>query len=233
MTSNRRFMIGLAPAGLVLAIGLFALTASAAMPYAEDWSAGDTNGWTGNTTSSVVIRDATFGNLAGSIVTRRELSPPEFDIGATTELPAASGDYTGAPAWMISFDVYYDLGNYVDTWLRFRYQDSTFNGWHIDVADVFPNSWQNYSVMFDPSWTDGDAISNGWVQDAAPTVSWQQLMTDVYHPEVRLLLGDDESAIAHIDNFVIKQIPEPATVLLAGIALLALLGHRRSDHHFV
>jgi len=68
--------------------------------------------------------------------------PPIFDIGATTNLPQVSGDYTGAASWTFSFDVFYSAGNYVDTWLRFRYQDGTFNGWHLDVENVFPNSWQ-------------------------------------------------------------------------------------------
>jgi len=64
------------------------------------------------------------------------------------------------------------LGTYPDTWLRFRYQDATFNGWHLDVADAFPSSWESYSVMFDPSWTDAQATGNGWGDETGGTVSW-------------------------------------------------------------
>lgn len=45
-------------------------------------------------------------------------------------------------------------------------------------------------------------------------------MTNVYHPEVRPIEVDDFSAIAYLDNFVLKSVtvPEPATpVLLTAI----------------
>lgn len=198
-------------------------SALAAVPYSEDWSAGDTNGWIQGTTSTTIIRDAGFGNPAGSIALRRILDEPIFDLGATTELAAASGDYTGAPMWMVSFDVFYSTGNVSDTWYRMRYQGPSFDGWHIDVADVFPNSWQSYSVMFDPTWTDAQAAANGWVDETGGTISWQQLMSDVYHPEVRVLLGDNLSAIAYVDNFVLKTVvPEPATWLLFIGAIVGL-----------
>ncbi|MCA9103146.1 MAG: hypothetical protein KDA63_18450, partial [Planctomycetales bacterium] len=176
------------------------------MPYSEDWTAGDTNGWQAGTTSTTLLRDDTTGNPAASLVLRRILQEPIFDLSATTELAAVSGDYTGEAAWMVSFDVLYDQGGFSDTWLRFRYQDFTFDGWHIDVADVFPNSWQSYSVMFDPSWTDVEAAANGWVDETGGVVSWQTLMSNVYHPEVRLVLGDELSAIGHVDNFVLKAV---------------------------
>ena len=145
-----------------LAFAVFQQPSDAAMMYEESWDAGDTNGWEGNTISSVVTRSAVFGNPAGSLATRRDLSPPTSDIGARVSDPAAEDDYTGEVGWKISFDVYYETGNYVDTWLRFRYQDSGFNGWHLDVADAFPASWESYLVTIDPTWTDGQAAANGW-----------------------------------------------------------------------
>lgn len=203
-------------------------TGIAATLYSEFWDSGNTNGWFGNTTSSVVIRDGGTGNPGGSLATRRLLEPPIFDIGAATDLAAATGDFTGSTNWTISFEVLYDTGAFSDTWLRFRYQDATFNGWHFDVADLFPQGWQSYAVSFDPTWSDAVATANGWVQESS-SVPWQVLWTDVYTTEVRIILGDDASALAHIDNFVINPVPEPGTIALLGPGLMYLaLAIRRS-----
>ena len=228
MCRSRQFGSCVVPV-LAILIAFFARSAVAAAAYSEDWSAGDTNGWIQNTTSSVLVRDAGFGNPAGSLAVRRDLTPPIFDIGATTNLPQVSGDYTGAPSWTFSFDVFYSAGNYVDTWLRFRYQDGTFNGWHLDVENVFPNSWQSYSVTFDSTWSDAEAAANGWVDETGGAVSWALLMTDVFHPEIRLLLGDEASALAYIDNVALRSIPEPAGLALLVFGLLGLGIARRPE----
>jgi hypothetical protein len=203
-------------------------TAYAAIPYSEDWSGGaGTNNWLEATISTTVLRDTGFGNPADSLVLRRSLNPA-LDLSATSDVAAIQGDYTGQPGWMVSFDVYYDIGNYTDTWLRFRYQNATNNGWHKSVANSFPASWESYSVMFDPNWSDVEAGANGWVKDEPAVVSWQTLMTDVYHPEIRLVLGDLNSALGHVDNFVLKAVPEPTTAWLAAASLLVIFLRRRS-----
>jgi hypothetical protein len=112
---------------------------------------------------ALAVRDATFGNPAGSLATTRILVQPIFDIGAATELPAVTGDFTGSPSWTVSFDAFYDAGAFAQTWLRFRYENSGFNGWHYVVANTFPAGWQSYSVTFDPTWSDAEATAHGWV----------------------------------------------------------------------
>lgn len=66
-------------------------------------------------------------------------------------------------------------------------------------------------------------MANGWVQESS-SVPWHVLWTDVYTTEVRIILGDDASALAHIDNFVINPVPEPGTIVLLapGLSYLAL-----------
>ena len=56
-----------ARAAASFALLLSASASFGAVPYSEDWGAGDTNGWIENTTSSVVLRDALFGNPAATI----------------------------------------------------------------------------------------------------------------------------------------------------------------------
>lgn len=214
--------------GLLAVASVGAGDSLAASAYYETWSAGDTNGWFANTTSSVVVHDVTEGNPAGSLATRRDLTPPIFPIGAATDLAAATGDFTGSASWTVAFDVLYDSGAFSDTWLRFRYQDATFNGWHYDVADAFPAGWQSYSVTFDPFWSDATALANGWVQEDV-SVSWQTLWTDVYTTEVRIHLADEASAVAHIDNFMLSPVPEPSALALLAPGLLLLgIAVRRS-----
>ena len=217
------------PCSQAVVMGLFltAATAHAASSYSEQWNAGDTNNWMQSTTSSVVVRDVSDGNPAASLAVRRSLSPPIFDIGVTTELDALSDNFTGQPGWMLSFDAKHDIGNYSDMWLRFRYKDATFDGWYLDVDDSFSNTWQSYSVTFNPAWTNAQAIANGWKDQTAGAVPWQTLMTDVYHPEIRFLLADSQSALAHVDNVQLKVVPELASISLVMCAALGLLSTLR------
>ncbi len=215
-------------------IGLWAVTvvasggvsrwAAAAAPYSQTWSGTDTEGWEGNTTSSEVVHDGTSGNPAGSIVTRRSLSPPVFDIGATSGTVAeTSGSFSGSP-WTVSFDLLLDTGKFSGVSLRYRYQGPTFNGWSFPFAGPFDdyNVWKNYSVTFDPAWTDAQAMAQGWVQEAGPVESFATTLADAYRTEIRLIMADDLSAIAHIDNFVQRAVPEPTGVALALLSLAGL-----------
>jgi hypothetical protein len=77
-------------------------------------------------------------------------------------------------------------------------------------------------MTFDRDWSDLQVAANGWVDETAGTISWQQLMSNVFNPEIRLVLGDESSATAYIDNFALKAIPEPGTLGLLGAVLAAL-----------
>lgn len=87
-------------------------------------------------------------------------------------------------------------------------------------------------MTFDPSWSDVQAVANGWrtdLPDGASSVSWQQNMSDVFTTEVRLDTGKD--SLAGIDNFrlVSRPVPVPSTYALfaAGLIGIGALARRR------
>lgn len=215
------------------AVTLAALSfgAAAATDYSEGWNAGSTAGWTANTIDSTVVQIGAGGNPDGYIATRGP-APGDFPIGALTEVAAATGDFGGF-IWTASFDALQELGKPTALALRFRFQDSTFNGWRYDFADLPDSSgWKSYSVTFDPRWSDAEAGTNGWRTDlpgGASSVSFTQTLSDVYTTELRLDTGKD--SVAGFDNFslVSRPVPEPSTYALfaAGLIGIGALARRR------
>lgn len=192
--------------------------------HVEDWEGGTLAGWTNNTINSVVVYVAAGGNPDGHIQTRRS-DTEGFDIGALTDIPDFTGDYAAAGITGASVDLNFLIGKFTDAWLRFRYQDSTQNGWRYPLTDVYTNNtWQTYAVYFNPAWSDLQARAAGWITDddvdpgAGSSVSFAQTLANVYTAEVRV--AGDDSIIAAIDNFSV--IPEPATLVLLGLGCLFL-----------
>jgi hypothetical protein len=207
------------------------LGASATVVYSEDWDnpGNGVAGWQGNTIATTVFHQAAGGNPNGYLGSSGTVTA-SFDIGATTELAAASGNYAAAGITQVSFDVLLLTGQFDDAWFRVRFQDSTSNGWRISLTDDFGlGLWNSYSIAFNPNWSDANALLGGWVQEGSAP-SFAATMADVYHPEVRL--SGEGSLEAGIDNFVLSSnpIPEPATMTLLGLGLagLAYRNRRRS-----
>ncbi len=205
--------------------------------YMEGWDvAGDLADWESNTTVTTVVHSNTGGNPDGHLQTRGT-GANSFDVGALTQLPDVTGDY-GGTIWTVSVDVAFfsedftGAGSFDDAWLRFRYQDSTENGWTYSLTDMFSADWETFSVTFDTSWSDAEAMANGWFPDnmsvdpgANPSESWMTTMSDVYTTEVRL--SGEGDLLAGIDNFKLQAIPVPAAVWLFGSGLIGLVGLAR------
>jgi hypothetical protein len=192
-----------------------ALPAAAAVSgYNETWNTqGNLAGWFANTIDSTVVNPGVGGHPGGYLQTRRSGS---FPIGAATDLAAATGSFSGQ-VWTARFDLIGQAGATSDVWLRFRYLDSSHNGWMYRVTGALDSSWQTFDVTFDANWTDAQAIANGWKKDLPSgfaSVSWAETMGAVYTTEIRL--EGTSTLLVGIDNFALKAapVPEPSTFML-------------------
>jgi len=209
---------------------IYANMAQAATIVVDTFDA-DIGTWGPNTSETTTGHSAVGGNPDGYMTTDNLSSASAFNvIGATN----TGANYSGVFAdglWTISVDLSFVNGDFTDSWLRFRYQDSTANGWHISLEDTnfFDSTWQSYSVTFDTNWSDADAIVNGWVKEAdgtlTPTPSFSGLWDDVYTSEVRILGGP--RMVAGIDNYTASVVPVPAALWLFGSGLIGLIGIAR------
>ncbi len=190
----------------------------------------DTAGFVPNTLSSTVVHIGAGGNPGGFIETRKDLSPPVFDVGAMTTGANFTGDYAAAGIAGASVDLNFMTSNIDGAWLRFR-PSIVENGWRFPLTNAFPtNTWTTYSVDFDPTWTDLQAKAAGWVTDkdvdpaTDPSGAFAALMSGVFSAEVRL--ASVGSTLAGIDNFTLR-VPEPASMVFALLGGGALIARRR------
>jgi len=218
----------------IFASSVFAVPVSG---YSEGWDVpGDLAGWSSNTSITTVVQSSTGGNPDGYLATRGT-GAGSFDVGALTDLSAVTGDFSGS-LWTVSVDLAFfseaftGAGSFDNAWLRFRYQDSTQNGWDYSLTNAFSADWTTFTVTFDPTWTDAEAMLNGWLPDnmsidggANPSQSWATTMSNVYTTEVRL--SGEGDLLAGIDNFKLNAVPVPAAAWLFGSGLLGMFGMAR------
>ena len=193
----------------------------------ETWDS-DLADWQQGTTASVAVHAANGGNPDGHLQVRRDLGEAFFDVGAQTDSSADFiGDYAAANIGQISVDLNFMTSNITDAQLRFR-RNAVENGWRISLTDQFlpDNTWNTYSVLFDPTWTDQQATDAGWIKDDPTVPSFADVFADVGRTEVRLS-STNESTLFGIDNFALN-VPEPSSLGIASILLgFATLRRRR------
>lgn len=179
---------------------------AASINYTERWDNNSLAEWTTNTAASNVDIVNTGGNPDGYLYSWGTLWPdgaygPTFDIGALTQCGVFTGDFSTAGVTGVSVDLRFISGTFDAAWIRFRYKDSSHNGWRYSLTDTFGNVWQTYPVNFSPDWNDVEAEAAGWQKDLADSNSWQETMSDVYTTEVRISGVNDVNV--GIDNFSI------------------------------
>ena len=209
----RRLRLGISSLGLSIVVAGAVLTA-ATFPasgqteiffpyYFQGWDATENlGGWTPNTAQAVITNPGEGGNPGGYL--RTTSSDPSFPAGATERnSPRLTGNYAAGGRNKISFDLALFSGSLYQASFRVRYLDSSHNGWRrpVNMGDVTLGSWYSFEFVFDPTWSDGQAIAAGWVSDGGDfTPSFSQTMTAVFNPEIRLEFTGS-SVTAGIDNF--------------------------------
>ncbi len=211
-------------------LAMSAISVHAAIPGTVATYDVDEQGWQGSTTSTTQVYVGNGGNPGGHIEVRKDLTPPVFDIGSRTSADAAFlGDYAASGITGAGFDLNVFNSPVDNAFLRFR-RNVAENGWRYGFGQVLPNAntWESFDVVFDPTWDDLTARSNGWLTDddfdpgADPSPAFADVMADVGWIEVRL--ASEGSTIAGIDN--VRIIPEPTTLGLCVLAVVVAMGRR-------
>jgi len=212
-----------ASVGFVCALtAVFASPAFGAFAHGEGWDNSTLAGWDSSSNLADVSVMPAGGTPQGYVECCSAISTV---VGVQTPSDDWTGNLAAAGITGVTVDLKFQLGNYTDARLRFRYQDSFSNGWTLPLTTDLAanNTWQHCSVSFDPTWTDTQAIAAGWFQETC-TPSFAETMADVYTSEVRLTGSD--VLIAGVDNFTL--VPEPASIGLLALSGLAMLRRRNA-----
>lgn len=189
---------------LLMITMLLPLTANAAVPTSDGWDNGDLSGWRRNTAWTNVSVVNSGGNVDGYLLSVSDPGGnPSRTIGALSEEDRYAGDFQTPNIKNAAVDLNLLNGSVQHVYLRFRYHDDTYNGWFYEITGTLnTNEWSHFSVTFDPSWTDSEAVAAGWAKESN-TPTFSETMQDVYTTEIRVLSSaeDINDTRIGIDNF--------------------------------
>lgn len=240
----------------VMATALPATAVWAADDYNQTWSSGTrTLGWIKNTGGVVIAKEQTGGNPGGTISSTRSATSKYmgFWSGRTPQL---LGNYSGKD-WNVEFDLRLAEGTFTAAELHFQFLDGPDDGtvvlgkyrpWTYTLGGALTTAstdWSSHSITFNGSWTDEEAIANGWVlqakrnnADRRKVVSWATTMSNLYKHEIYLQTSTSFGK-AYLDNYVqtdlgaplasVTAVPEPGTyaLMLGGLGLVGFIARRQ------
>ena len=184
--------------------------------YTETFSTG-LNLWIPSSIHHNVTHELAGGNGGGYA---QAITGNSFGGIQNLESDAFTGDATGVSSFHADIRLF--SGTLTSVYFRFR-EGADANGWRYFLpVNAIGDSWNTFSVTFDPTWSDGDAIANGWSQEPS-TASWAEVMSDLHSVNIRAF-GADGSVIGY-DN--VGFVPEPTTAVFGAVRLGGVMMRRR------
>ena len=176
---------------------------NAAIPTSDNWDNSLLNGWQPNTSLTIVSVVDNGGNPNGDLLSNSDPGNIHSTNGALSRESRYTGDFQTPNIGQVNVDLNLLSGSITRIYLRFRYLDATHNGWIYEITNSLPmRTWTHFEILFDPNWSDADAITAGWMQESI-SPSFSETMLNVYTTEVRLISSDIDNTELGIDNFAI------------------------------
>lgn len=165
----------------------------------EGWDAGTTGGWEPNTSKTAIEVHAEGGMNNSGYLRSYEVDDGFNIVGALQRNEPYVGDFAAHGYTYVEVALQFIEGSFINALFRVRYSSGAYNGWHRRLTQDFtPGVWHRTRILFDPTWSDAQAVEAGWVQESN-SPSFQQTMTNVYTTEIRLHGAGD--LVVGLDDF--------------------------------
>lgn len=149
----------------------------------DDFEGGNLSEWWTNTDLVRMELRHSGGNPGGFIYATQQKNLRTYVWIANNQKDYV-GNYLASGSRKICIDLLFISGQFNEMWLRLRYRDSRYNGWHYPLPGQFKSDkWQSFCVEIG-SYTDADAKARGWVQEPR-SASFVDTLNSVYNIDIR------------------------------------------------